>query len=79
MRFKWLAGTLRAVFGKEVYVAPVLLTGKFISHSIGVSSILNVARKHGHEVLLEAFVADLSNVALARESGSERQKDAYRG
>lgn len=29
VRFKWLAGTLRAVFGKEVYVAPVLLSGNF--------------------------------------------------
>jgi hypothetical protein len=28
VRFSWLAGTLRGVFGKEVYVAPVLLTGE---------------------------------------------------
>lgn len=26
-RFKWLAGTIRGVFGEEVIVAPVLLTG----------------------------------------------------
>jgi Gly-Xaa carboxypeptidase len=28
VRFSWLAGTLRGVFGDEVYVAPVLLTGE---------------------------------------------------
>lgn len=28
VRFSWLAGTLRGVFGEEVYVAPVLLTGE---------------------------------------------------
>jgi hypothetical protein len=28
VRFSWLAGTLRGVFGKEVHVAPVLLTGE---------------------------------------------------
>jgi len=27
-RFDWLAGTLRGVFGEEVIVAPVLLTGE---------------------------------------------------
>jgi len=27
-RFSWLTGTLRGVFGKEVIVAPVLLTGR---------------------------------------------------
>jgi Gly-Xaa carboxypeptidase len=29
-RFNWLAGTIRGVFGKEVIVAPVLLTGMLI-------------------------------------------------
>lgn len=38
VRFKWLAETLRAVFGKEVCVAPVLLTGKFKVNSLEVSS-----------------------------------------
>lgn len=35
--------------------------------------MLKYNRKYGHEVLLEAFFADLSNVALAGELGSERQ------
>ncbi|KAG0647941.1 Carboxypeptidase [Hyphodiscus hymeniophilus] len=30
VRFTWLADTLQAVFGKDVCVAPVLLTGKFM-------------------------------------------------
>jgi Gly-Xaa carboxypeptidase len=28
VRFKWLAGTLQAVFGKQTFVAPVLLAGE---------------------------------------------------
>lgn len=28
-RFDWLSGTIRGVFGKDVVVAPVLLTGMY--------------------------------------------------
>lgn len=49
-RFSWLAGTLRGVFGEEVYVAPVLLTGGQILLGFGlVKTIeLNNSRKYGH-------------------------------
>lgn len=31
VRFSWLVGTLRGVFGKDVFVAPVLLTGELFA------------------------------------------------
>ena len=78
VRFKWLAGTLQAVFGKEVFVAPVLLTGEWVCFFfLEDFTMLRINRKYRHQILLEAFLADLQNVSLSSELGPEGQQHTH--